>query len=316
MSAGTMSRSRSSPTSKGAKRCVCVPTSCGRASAGARRPSRSNSSTASGGRSSSRSPTPSARHSAAAIGFALGEDALGLVRFRERYVGKMGEGPDRRAFDVVTAPVARAARNSATSPASIASSTRSMPSCAICAHVIRRPARCRRHVRHRPRAPPVPTAEAPKTEPADRRCGAAARDRGTHRAALAFAWDGLSAQRNPSPASLSSQSSKWRGMRAIQAFRWRTQLMGFACAQPIRQEGPNRTSAMNESQDNPNRRRRQPAAAAELKEARAHFDDGKISGRRIPRDRRRGGVAGRALQEGGRPRRGDRRRDAARQFSG
>jgi hypothetical protein len=43
----------------------------------------------------------------AAIGFALGEDALGLVRFRERYVGKMGEGPDRRAFDVVTAPVAK-----------------------------------------------------------------------------------------------------------------------------------------------------------------------------------------------------------------
>src|SRR5207237_256764 len=43
----------------------------------------------------------------AAIGFTLAEDAIGLVRFREKYVGKMGEGPDRRAFDVVTAPVAK-----------------------------------------------------------------------------------------------------------------------------------------------------------------------------------------------------------------
>ncbi|MPZ39188.1 MAG: tetratricopeptide repeat protein [Rhizobiales bacterium] len=41
----------------------------------------------------------------AAIGYALGDDALGLSRFRERYVAKMGEGPDARAFDVVTAPV-------------------------------------------------------------------------------------------------------------------------------------------------------------------------------------------------------------------
>ena len=41
----------------------------------------------------------------AGIGFALGEDAIGLMRFREKYAGKMGEGPDRRAFDVVTAPI-------------------------------------------------------------------------------------------------------------------------------------------------------------------------------------------------------------------
>jgi tetratricopeptide (TPR) repeat protein len=40
-----------------------------------------------------------------AIGYALGEDALGLMRFRERYAAKMGDGPERRAFDVVTAPV-------------------------------------------------------------------------------------------------------------------------------------------------------------------------------------------------------------------
>jgi hypothetical protein len=42
----------------------------------------------------------------AAIGYALGEDQLGLIRFREKYAGKMGDGPDRRAFDVVTAPIA------------------------------------------------------------------------------------------------------------------------------------------------------------------------------------------------------------------
>ena len=41
----------------------------------------------------------------AAIGYALGEDAIGLARFRERYLSKMGEGPDARAFEVVTAPI-------------------------------------------------------------------------------------------------------------------------------------------------------------------------------------------------------------------
>ena len=40
----------------------------------------------------------------AAIGFALGEDPIGLGRFREKYAAKMAEGPDRRAFDVITAP--------------------------------------------------------------------------------------------------------------------------------------------------------------------------------------------------------------------
>jgi hypothetical protein len=40
-----------------------------------------------------------------AIGYTLGEDAIGLARFREKYVAKMNDGPDRRAFDVVTAPI-------------------------------------------------------------------------------------------------------------------------------------------------------------------------------------------------------------------
>src|SRR4030081_3454300 len=41
----------------------------------------------------------------AAAGYALGEDSLGLARFRDRYAGKMGEGPDHRSFDVITEPV-------------------------------------------------------------------------------------------------------------------------------------------------------------------------------------------------------------------
>jgi len=41
----------------------------------------------------------------AAAGYALGEDPLGLGRFRERYVGKMGTGPDQRIFNVLTQPV-------------------------------------------------------------------------------------------------------------------------------------------------------------------------------------------------------------------
>jgi len=41
----------------------------------------------------------------AAAGYALGEDAIGLGRFRERYLSKMGEGADGRAFEVVTAPI-------------------------------------------------------------------------------------------------------------------------------------------------------------------------------------------------------------------
>ena len=40
----------------------------------------------------------------AAIGYALAEDRIGMDRFRTKYTAKMAEGPDRRAFEVVTAP--------------------------------------------------------------------------------------------------------------------------------------------------------------------------------------------------------------------
>jgi hypothetical protein len=49
----------------------------------------------------------------AGIGYVLGEDQIGLGRLRERYAGKMGDGPDRRAFEVITAPVGRSASEAA-----------------------------------------------------------------------------------------------------------------------------------------------------------------------------------------------------------
>jgi tetratricopeptide (TPR) repeat protein len=41
----------------------------------------------------------------AAVGYALGEDALGLSRFREKYAAKMAQTPDARAFQIVSAPL-------------------------------------------------------------------------------------------------------------------------------------------------------------------------------------------------------------------
>jgi tetratricopeptide (TPR) repeat protein len=40
----------------------------------------------------------------AAMGYALGEDKLGIDRFAGRYAAKMAEGPERRAFEVLTSP--------------------------------------------------------------------------------------------------------------------------------------------------------------------------------------------------------------------
>jgi tetratricopeptide (TPR) repeat protein len=41
----------------------------------------------------------------AAIGYSLGDDPMGLARLRDKYAVKMTDTPDRRAFDVVSAPV-------------------------------------------------------------------------------------------------------------------------------------------------------------------------------------------------------------------
>jgi tetratricopeptide (TPR) repeat protein len=44
----------------------------------------------------------------AAIGYALSEEQLSLGRLREKYAAKFAEGPDRRAFDVVSQPIGAA----------------------------------------------------------------------------------------------------------------------------------------------------------------------------------------------------------------
>src|SRR5260221_10501098 len=40
----------------------------------------------------------------AAIGYALGDETIGLSRLREKYQAKFSDGPERRAFDIVSAP--------------------------------------------------------------------------------------------------------------------------------------------------------------------------------------------------------------------
>jgi hypothetical protein len=44
----------------------------------------------------------------AAIGYSLGDEPIGLDRLREKYSAKMESTPDRRAFDVVSAPIGNA----------------------------------------------------------------------------------------------------------------------------------------------------------------------------------------------------------------
>jgi tetratricopeptide (TPR) repeat protein len=41
----------------------------------------------------------------AAVGYALSDETIGLARLREKYAAKMVDGPDRRAFEVVSAPI-------------------------------------------------------------------------------------------------------------------------------------------------------------------------------------------------------------------
>ena len=41
----------------------------------------------------------------AAVGYALADETMSLARFRDRYMPKMAQGPDRRAFEVVSAPI-------------------------------------------------------------------------------------------------------------------------------------------------------------------------------------------------------------------
>ena len=92
--------------SKAVRLSGCAPIFCGRRGAGVRRRSKSSSITATAGRIGSRSTKSSAADILrAATGYALGEDALGLSRFREKYAAKMAQTPDARDFQVVSAPL-------------------------------------------------------------------------------------------------------------------------------------------------------------------------------------------------------------------
>jgi hypothetical protein len=44
-----------------------------------------------------------------AIGYALAQEEIGLDRFRQKYLPRVGEGADKRAFEIVTAPFAASA---------------------------------------------------------------------------------------------------------------------------------------------------------------------------------------------------------------
>ena len=111
----------------------------------------------------------------AAIGFALAEDAIGLERFREKYAGKMGEGPDRRAFEVVTAPVGGEWRRV----------PRRRPRHRVDRHARRLPARPARALSGRRRAARRPAAHARPAAGVEPGAEARACDHRQRRAALA-----------------------------------------------------------------------------------------------------------------------------------
>ena len=139
-------------TSRAARRSGCAPTSCGRRGAGAK--SAEQIELLYGDRWKEWQPLSDVERAdilRAAIGYALGEDTLGLGRFREKYAAKMAEGAGRaRLRGGHRAARHRAAPNSARSPARRRRSTRSKASCATCRRAIRKRApRCRRQRRRR-----------------------------------------------------------------------------------------------------------------------------------------------------------------------
>ena len=106
----------------------------------------------------------------AAIGYSLGDEPLGLARFRERYAAKMADTPDARAFDVVSAPVGSSGQDFKTLPRRSPASIRWKRSCATCASAIRN--------RRRSRAPPRLPAPVPPRHPPARCRGLAAEGAG------------------------------------------------------------------------------------------------------------------------------------------
>jgi tetratricopeptide (TPR) repeat protein len=91
-----------------------------------------------------------------AIGYALSDEQLSLGRLRDRYGPKMADGPDRHAFDVVTAPIG-AASSEFQAVAATVSGLKTLD--AFLADMNKR-------YPDKPLDPGVPQASAPQTRPA------------------------------------------------------------------------------------------------------------------------------------------------------
>ena len=94
----------------------------------------------------------------AAIGYTLSDETIALARLRERYAPKFADGPDARAFEVVSAPMARATANSRTWRGASPPSIPSTPFCATCTSAIPTRRGGRRQCREGAAVPPVPAA--------------------------------------------------------------------------------------------------------------------------------------------------------------
>ena len=88
----------------------------------------------------------------AGVAYALAEDKIGVSRLRDKYAAKMAQGPDGRAFDVVTGGLGASSPEFREVARFVASGDTLRASCAISRRAIRRCRACCRMppTRHRP----------------------------------------------------------------------------------------------------------------------------------------------------------------------
>jgi hypothetical protein len=96
-----------------------------------------------------------------AIAYALADDAMGLRRFREKYAAKMSEGPDRQAFEVVSAPIGAASKEFR----AVAAAIGNVGTLDAFLREMRK--------RYPDKEPDAPSASAPQTQPAQTQAQAA-----------------------------------------------------------------------------------------------------------------------------------------------
>ena len=118
----------------------------------------------------------------AELGYALGEDTLGLGRFREKYAAKMAGTPDAHAFEVVSAPLGTSGTEFAAIAHAAAAGDTLTVSCATCRRTTPTPAPRRRMpgrrrpTRRKPARPRPPFRRCRRSfrrraPPGERRCG-------------------------------------------------------------------------------------------------------------------------------------------------